>query len=237
MSEEGPDTSAHPPELTRLDPDAVTAPSALPDGGAEPAPAPPPVIDVRPYRWAVGIIGVALVIVVGVIQFATHGRASTGVAPGHRLHWFAAARAVSGLRGDANLRPPCRLADHDPRALNLCIDARRSPVVVSFFAPGSAGCVAQVDALQSLSRRYPSVRFLAVAVHASRAATLRLVHSHHWTIAVAEDPDGAVGEQYGVVVCPMAELAARGGIVRDRLIGDRWETASALAPRVAALTR
>jgi peroxiredoxin len=234
MSGDTPDTPEHPPELTRLDPDAAAAPPG--DTGA-PAAAPPPAIDVRPYRWAVGIIGVVLVVVVGVIQFATHGRASTGVPPGHRLHWFAAARADTSLRGDANLRPPCSLAEHDPRALNLCIDARRSPVVVSFFVPGSTACVAQVDALQALASRFPSVRFLAVAVHATRAATLRLVRAHHWTIAVAEDPDGAVGEQYGVVVCPMAELAARGGIVRDRLIGDRWLSAAALAPRVAALVR
>jgi peroxiredoxin len=194
-----------------------------------------PVIDVRPYRWAIGIIGVTLVVVIGVVQFLSHGRATTGVAPGHRLHWFAAARADTGLRGDANLHPPCRAADHDPRALNLCIDAHRSPVVVSFFATSSAQCVAQVDALQALARRYRSIQFLAVAVHATRAATLRLVRAHHWTIPVAEDPDGAVGAQYGVVVCPMAELAARGGVVRDRLVGDRWATVAALAPRVAAL--
>jgi hypothetical protein len=33
----------------------------------------------------------------------------------------------------------------------------------------------------------------------------------------------------------MVELADRGGIVRDRLIGDRWQTADALAPRVRGL--
>lgn len=222
------------PELTRLDPDAP-APAA--PRRTEPVAAPAPVIDVRRYRWAIGIIGVTLVVVIGVVQFLTHGRATTGVAPGDRLHWFAAARADTSLRGDANLHPPCRLADHDPRALNLCIDAHRSPVVVSFFLTSSAPCVAQVDALQSLVRRYRAVRFLAVAVHATRAGTLRLVRAHHWTIPVADDPDGAVGEQYGVVACPMAELAARGGIVRDRLIGERWSTAAALAPRVAALLR
>lgn len=221
------------PELTRLDPDAAApAPRDL-----DPVPAPAPVIDVRPYRWAIGIIGVTLVVVIGAVQFLTHGRASTGVAPGHRLHWFAAARADTDLRGDANLHPPCRLAAHDPRALNLCIDAHRAPVVVSFFLTSSAPCVAQVDALQTLAHRYRGVQFAAVAVHATRAATLRLVRTHHWTIPVAEDPDGAVGDQYGVVACPMAELAARGGIVRDRLIGDRWESAGALAPRVAALLR
>jgi hypothetical protein len=35
----------------------------------------------------------------------------------------------------------------------------------------------------------------------------------------------------------MAELAYRGGIVKDRLIGDRWRTGAALAPRVAALVK
>jgi hypothetical protein len=33
----------------------------------------------------------------------------------------------------------------------------------------------------------------------------------------------------------MVELAARGGIVRDRLIGDRWKSAGALAPHVQRL--
>jgi peroxiredoxin len=109
--------------------------------------------------------------------------------------------------------------------------------VLSLFVPDDGTCVRQVDALQALSHRYPSVRFDAVAVHAGRAQTARLVRSHHWTIAVADDPDGAVASQYGVVICPMTELAARGGIVRDRLIGDRWQSAAALAPKVAALAR
>jgi peroxiredoxin len=232
-----------PPErLTRLDPDAAaTGQRAAVEPEPAPRPrddvAPAPVIDTRPYRWAVGIIGLLVVLGVGTYQFATHGRATTGVVPGARLHWFAAPLADSDLRGDANLRPTCRAADHDPRALNLCLDAHRSAVVLSLFVTDSAQCVHQVDALQSLSRRFAGshVQFLAVAVHGSHAATARLVRSHHWTIPVAYDPDGAVGEQYGVVICPMAELATRGGIVRDRLIGDRWQTSAALQARVAAL--
>jgi hypothetical protein len=35
----------------------------------------------------------------------------------------------------------------------------------------------------------------------------------------------------------MAELADRGGIVKYRLIGDRWQTSAALAPKVRALLR
>ena len=79
------------------------------------------------------------------------------------------------------------------------------------------------------------MRFAAVAVNASRAATAKLVRAHHWTIPVAYDRDGGVGQVYGVAICPMAELAYRGGIVRDRLIGDQWQTTSALYPRVRAL--
>jgi hypothetical protein len=52
---------------------------------------------------------------------------------------------------------------------------------------------------------------------------------------VADDPNGSVGGLYGVAICPMAELAYRGGIVRDRLIGDQWQTSAALYPRVRAL--
>ncbi len=61
------------------------------------------------------------------------------------------------------------------------------------------------------------------------------MRSHHWTIPVAYDRDGSVGGLYGVAICPMAELAYRGGIVRDRLIGDRWQTSAELYPRVRAL--
>jgi len=195
------------------------------------------VIDTRRYRWAIGIIGLALLVAFSVHQLADGGSRTTGVAPGQRLHWFAAPIASTDLRGDANLRPACTAAGHDPRALNLCLDAHRTAIVLSFFVPGSAQCVRQVDALQALARRFRGepVTFAAVAVRSSHAQVARLVRAHRWTIPVAYDADGAVGEQYGVVACPMAELANRGGIVRDRLIGDRWQTAAELAPRVRTL--
>ena len=238
MSEPGPGPEPG-GELTRLNPDAAAGDGTTAGDSPPEPPAPPsrPGIDTRRYRWAIGVIGLAIVIGVSIYQFATHGTGTTGVAPGHRLHWFAAPLADTDLRGDPNLRPPCSAAAHDPRALNLCLDAHRSAVVVSFFVPASGACVRQVDALQALSRRYPAsrVRFAAIAIHASQRTTARLVHSHHWTIPVAYDDDGSVGDEYGVVTCPMAELASRGGIVRDRLIGDRWQTEAQLAPRVAAL--
>jgi hypothetical protein len=231
--------------LTRLDPDAsrrAAGSDPLDDPGAAPrrAPAPSPaspVIDTRRYRWAIGVVGLVLVIVISIVQFATHGVGSTGVPPGKRLHFFAAPLAASTLIGDPNLGPPCTPARHDPRALNICLAARRTPLVLSFFVAGSHECLRQVDALQALSSRFPAsaVQFAAVDVHASRRDALRLVRSHHWTIPVAYDRDGSLGGLYGVAICPMAELAYRGGIVRDRLIGDRWQTRAELYPRVRAL--
>jgi hypothetical protein len=239
------------PPLTRLDPEAprparptaaaAGAPPAPAAPGAPPGPAAPaaaaPVIDTRRYRWMIGIIGIGLVLIVSVYQFATHGVGTTGVPPGERLRFFAAPLADTTLVGDANLDPPCTVARHDRRALNVCLLARSRPLVLSFFVAGSTDCERQVDALQALSRRFsPSaVQFAAVAVNAGRATTDKLVRARHWTIPVAYDSDGGVGQQYGMAICPMAELAYRGGIVRDRLIGDQWQSSRALYPRVAAL--
>ena len=79
------------------------------------------------------------------------------------------------------------------------------------------------------------MQFAAVAVNANQSDVAALIRSHHWTIPVAYDRDGAVGSLYGVAICPMVELARRGGIVSDRLIGDQWQSARELAPRVRAL--
>jgi peroxiredoxin len=239
-------------ELSRLDPDASVTPAhdAVPppepdavrpadDDRVRPvaAFAPAPVIDTRRYQRTIGLIGLVLVAALSVYLFVNHASSTTGVTAGHRLRWFAAPLANTDLRGAANLHPSCTLSTHDPRALNLCIDAGRGPIVLSLFVLGGGPCERQVDALQTLSDRFAgsSVQFLAVALNAGHAATAKAVRAHHWTIPVAYDEDGRVGEQYGVVACPMVELARRGGRVVDRLIGNRWDSAAALEPRVRAL--
>jgi peroxiredoxin len=243
------------PSLHRLDPDRAAgihdappgAPSDAPSGTDPVAPdrtdpavptgrAPAaPVIDTRPYRWMVGIIGLVVVLGVSVFLFASHGVGTTGVAAGHPLSDFAAPLAATNLNGASNNHPTCSAARHDPRALNVCLLARRGPLVLSFFVLGASQCVREVSAMQALAGRFPSLQFAAVAVNASHRATAALVRAHHWTIPVAYDSDGRVGALYGVAVCPMVELAARGGVVRERLIGYRWQTAAALAPHVQEL--
>lgn len=204
-----------------------------PDLGSEPGS--PAVFQTRRYAWVVGAIGLALVIAFSIQQLTGPGTPSTGVAPGRPLHMFAAPLAASDLAGVSNPSPSCNPTRHDPRALNLCLLVGAHPVALAFFVPQAKQCVAQVDAMQRLAGRFQTVSFAAVAVGAGHAITASLVRRHRWTIPVAYDSNGEVGALYGVAACPMLELAHRGGIVADRLIGDRWANAAALAPFLQAL--
>jgi peroxiredoxin len=187
----------------------------------------------------IGLFGLLLVVVISISFLTTHNPGTAGIPAGKKLHYFAAPLARSNLNGDANVNPPCTLAGHDPRALNICLMAQRAPLVLAFFVTNSGGCERQVTALQTLSRQYtPSqVQFAAVAVRTSHRDARKAVLSHHWTVPVAYDADGAVGDIYGVEVCPIVELAHRGGKVAHRLIGEHWASAATLAPQVRALVR
>jgi peroxiredoxin len=186
---------------------------------------------------AIGLFALVLLVAFSVYELTSkHGRSPTAVI-GHRLHYFAAPLAVSNLSGDANLNPPCTLARHDRRALNVCLVVQRTPLVLAFFVTGSGTCEREVSTVQAVARDVPRgrVSFAAVAVAGSHRATRSAVRKHRWTIPVAYDADGAVGAAYDVEVCPMLVLARRGGTVSDVLIGKRWLSRGALAGRVRAL--
>jgi peroxiredoxin len=225
----------------RLDPDRAGAGKTTPPSprDAPPRDPPAPALDTRRYRWMIGIFGLALVVAISIYEFASHGVGTAGIPAGQKLHFFAAPLAASTLNGDANLDPPCTVAQHDPRALNICLLAGRGPLVLAFFVTGSAECKREVDTLQRVSREFPpgEVQFAAVAVRGSHATTAHDVRAHHWTIPVAYDADGAVGQAYGVEICPLLELARPGGIVANRLVGTHWLSGPALAAQVRALVR
>ena len=63
--------------------------------------------------------------------------------------------------------------------------------------------------------------------------TLKLIREHHWRIPVAYDSTAAVAQLYDVDICPMIEVAARGGIVSRLLIGERWERRASLVKTLA----
>ena len=219
-----------------LDPDLAARTARRAGGGAASLSGRATVIDTRRYRWAIGVLGLVIVVVVSVVSFLQRGVVTTGVPAHQRLRYFAAPLARSNLNGTANVgHPTCSPAHHDPRALNICLLVKRAPLVLAFFVTSGTQCTREVDAMQAVSRQIPSVQFAAVAVAASHAAAAKVVRAHGWTIPVAYDADGAVGYQYGVDVCPLVELAYRGGIVEERLIGDHWARPAVLAERVRAL--
>jgi hypothetical protein len=185
----------------------------------------------------IGLFGLLLVVVVFVSFLLSRGPGTAGIPPGRSLDRFAAPLATSNLSGAANLHPTCSPAQHDPRALNVCLLVRQTPVVLGFFVTNSGACERIVDSMQTVSRQFPSseVKFAAVAVRTSHLDAARAARTHRWTIPIAYDPDGRVGQFYGIEVCPIVELAYRGGVVARRLIGEHWTSSVALARQVRAL--
>ncbi len=212
----------------RLDPERAAALAAV-----KPSP-PPPVIDTRRYGGMIGAFGLALVVVFSAYLLTTRGAQPVGIPAGRQLPLFVAPLATSHLNLDPNTAPRCDPARPNPQGLNVC---GRSALVLGLFVTGSRDCSRQVDVIQAVSRQFAgrAIQFAAVAVNAGRSQTVALVRSHHWTIPVAYDRDGAIGALYGVSVCPMVELAYRGGVVANRLIGNHWLAGAALAARVRAL--
>ncbi len=212
---------------------AVDAPPGAEAGGATQTPLPSEV-DTRRYVWMIGIFGLILVAGISVYQFVRHGVGSPGVPPGRQLHLFVAPLATVGPDLDANLSPRCDPAHPNPLAVNVC---GRTPLVLTFFTPGSSACVRQVSTLQRVSGEFAgtSIRFAAVAINTAKPQAAKIVRAHGWTIPVAFDRDGALASLYGIEICPIIELARPGGVVEKRLIGDHWLDPRALASQVRAL--
>jgi hypothetical protein len=215
----------------RLDPDRAADRATA---ARRRAPSPGPLVDTRRYQRLIGLFGLAVVIVISIAFLTSHRAGTAGIPAGQKLHLFSAPLAATNLQGDANLNPPCTLAGHDPRALNICLLVKRAPLVLGFFVTDSGTCEREVSAMQTVSREHPQIQFAAVAVRGSHAAVAAAIRSHHWTIPVAYDLDGAVGAVYGVEVCPIVELAYRGGVVARRLIGAHWNNPATLASAVSA---
>ena len=195
------------------------------------------VVDTRKYQRVIGIFGLLLAGIIAITFLFSNRPGTVGIPAGKRLPLFAAPLATSTLNGAANLHPHCTVALHDPRALNVCLMVKQAPLVLVLFVTSSGTCEREVSALQTVASRMSGaqLQFAAVAVGSDHQDARSAVRSHHWTIPVAYDIDGRVGSAYGVAVCPIVELARRGGIVAKRLIGGKWSSPAQLAPQVQAL--
>lgn len=220
--------------LSRLDPDLAAAST---HDGAPPA-APPHIVErprwgSRRYQLAAMLLAVALLLVLVLLALGGHSTGTVGIPAGKPLTLFAAPLAGSTLVGDANLHPPCTAARHDRRALNVCLLLTRGPLALVFFDPQNSKCARAVSTLQALAGR--GVQVAAVAIDTGPRPAAAAVRAHRWTIPVAYDRDGAVGAAYGVVICPLIELARRDGVVFERLIGNRWLSPAALGAQLSRL--
>jgi hypothetical protein len=189
-------------------------------------------IDTRRYQWMVGGFGLLMVVLFSLYLYTHSRHSSPGVSAGRRLHDFVAPLATSDVDLAANVDPRCNPAHPAKHGLNVC---GRGPLVLEFFALDAPPCIRAVDTLQRVSRDFPGVQFAAVAAGGNQAGTRALVKSHRWSIPVAFDLTGAVGELYDVTICPMIEISGAGGVVRKLLIGERWERRGALAGELRRL--
>jgi len=198
----------------------------------------------RRYGPALALLAFAAIVLVSVNTLRTESRGARGLAAGTRLAPFAVPLALSGLDGDANVatgagqgqagrRPACAVRGRD--VLNVCQLAERGPVVLAFLATRGGDCVAPLDALEGVRRRFGGVQVAAVAIRGDRAGLRRIVRARGWRFPVGYDRDGVLANRYAVAVCPQITYARWGGRVAGTTFGAVGR--AELDRRVAALVR
>jgi hypothetical protein len=134
--------------------------------------------------------------------------------------------ATRAGQGAAGAQPACQV--RGPEVLTSCALAAHAPAVLAFvFAPVRT-CRDELDILARAARRHPDVRFAAVAVRADDAKAGALAAGHPG-VPLAYDHDGAVANEYAVVICPTITFIDRDGRVDDSTVGplgaaelERW---------------
>lgn len=183
--------------------------------------------------------GVLLVLFVGAVltfitfnTLTTESSGSKGLQAGEPLPPFAAPLSTSSCRGrcDANVataagqgaagaRPACEVRGKD--VLNVCELREQGPFVLAFVFHPVDRCRDQLPILERVAARHRGVTFRVVAVRAT-AEDARGLRAN---LPVAYDHDGAVANEYAVVVCPTITYVARGGKVVGSTVGSQTEAA------------
>lgn len=157
---------------------------------------------------------------------ATETAGSEGLQAGDALPPFAMPLTTTTCQGrcDANVatkpdqgaagsRPAC--AVRGPHILNSCELAEDGPFVLAFVFEPVTRCRAQLPVLERVAARHRGVKFRIVAVR-SDAANARSLRAN---LPVGFDNDGAVANEYAVVVCPTITYVRGGGRVAGSTVG------------------
>jgi hypothetical protein len=105
--------------------------------------------------------------------------------------------------------------------LNSCELAEGGPFVLAFVFEPVARCRNQIPVLERVAARHRDVEFRIVAVRsdAQNARSLRA------NLPVGFDNDGAVANEYAVVICPTITFVRAGGRVAGSTVGPLGEAA------------
>jgi hypothetical protein len=190
----------------------------------------------------VAVFVVALLGWIALNSAATDTAGSKGLQAGDELPPFAMPLSTSACRGrcDANVatkadqgaagtKPACEVRGAD--VLNSCELAEGGPFVLAFVFEPVARCRAQIPVLERVAAAHPEVEFRIVAVRAD-AATARALGT---SLPVGYDHDGAVANEYAVVVCPTITYVRSGGRVAGSTVGPLDERG--LESEVARIAR
>jgi hypothetical protein len=183
----------------------------------------------RPGLLVVVFVG-ALLTFITFNSIITESQGSKGLQPGDELPPFAMPLSTSSCEGrcDANVatgagqgaagaRPACEV--RGPEVLNVCELRERGPFVLAFVFHPVDRCRQQLPVLERVAARHPDVAFRVVAVRAN-AAQARGLRS---TLVVGYDNDGAVANEYAVVVCPTITYVGGGGEIVGSTVGVQTE--------------
>lgn len=181
-------------------------------------------------RWLAVALAVLVVLVIVTTVTGGPDRDGGDVAAGERLPDFAAPLvsapkldredvnlATKDGQGEAGNTAACAI--RDPSVVTSCGLLARGPLVLVLFSRGVDACVRAVDELEVVRRRHPGLQTLAVSLLGRHDTTGETARGRGWTLPVAYDRDGALGQVLGAPACPLVLFVRRDGTVRQRIIG------------------